>query len=229
MKSILAKPVYNLLIGGVVGAVIVGAVWFGVYRIQENSTIAQVGSTKISKVEFLAKTESTAGSQTLQQIITNQLIEDGASKYHMTASAQEIQTALTSLEQQNGISSQTQLDAALAASNLTMADLEKSLRIQVLEQKLAERNVTVSTKEIQDYYNQNKSQMAQSGKTPALKDVQAQIETTIKQSKAVPASQLLADLAKENSISIMDPKYTSVKTSIENTGNATSSTSTSGQ
>lgn len=230
MKSMLAKPVYSILIGGVAGAVIVGAVWYGVYMIRDHGgVIGQVGSTQISKSEFLAQTESAAGSQTLQQLISNQLIEYGASQYHMTASSQEIQTALTNLEQQNGISSQTQLEAALVASNLTMADIQKNLRVQVLEQKLAERNVTVTNQEIQDYYNQNKSQMAQSGKVPALKDVQAQIVSNIKQSKSIPVSELLASLAKEYPILIMDPKYNSVKTSIDNPTPTTPSPSSSGQ
>ena len=216
MNQVLKKPVYSLLIGGVVGALIMGAIWYAVYMIRNHGgVIAQVGTTSISRTEFLSQTESVAGSQTLQQMISNQLIQDGAKKYKMTASSQEMNTALQNLEQQNGITSSAQLQAVLAANNVTMAELQKNLRIQVLEQKLAERNVTVSNQEIQSYYNQNKSQLAQGGKVPPLSAVKTQIIDQIKQSKATPPDQLLADLAKQYPILIMDAKYNSVKTAIE--------------
>lgn len=216
MKQALKKPAVNLLIGGVVGALIMGAIWYAIYMIRDHGgVIAQVGTTPISRTEFLSQTESAAGLQTLQQLISNQLIEDGAKQYNITATSQEINTALQSLEQQNGITSTAQLQAVLAANNLTMADVQKSMKIQVLEQKLAERNVTVSNQEIQSYYDQNKSQMAQSGKVPPLSAVKSQVIAAIKQSKAVSSSQLLANLAKQYPILIMDSKYNSVKTTIE--------------
>lgn len=216
MKQALYKPVGTLLTGVIVGAVIVGAVWYGTFEVKNHGgAIAKVGNTPIMRTDFQTQMESAAGSQTLSQLVSNQLIEDGAKKYNITASQSDLKTALQNLEQQNNITSSTMLQAILSANHMTMADLNNNLKIQVLEQKLAERNITVSNTEIQNYYNQNKSQLAVGGKTPPLSAVKSQIVDAIKQSKAVAPSQLLANLAKEYPIQILDPKYSDVKTAIE--------------
>jgi foldase protein PrsA len=206
-----------MLIGIAIGAVIVGGVWYSEFMIRDHGgAVAKVGNVSISHPDFLSELESTQGSQTLSQLVQNQLIEYGATKYHITASQSDLDAALTSVKQQGNFTSDAQLQAALTANHLTMAQLQKNLRTQVLAKKLSERGITVSDKEIQDYYDKNKSQMATAGKTPALKDVKAQISDAIMQSKAIPPAQLLASLAKEDPIQIMDSQYSDVKTTIEN-------------
>ncbi len=217
MKQIIGKSVGNMLIGAAVGAIIVGGAWYATFMVRNHGgVIAKVGNNPISHSDFLSQVEKASGSQTLTQLINNQLVEDGAAKYHITVSQSEMDTALKGLEQQSNITSDAQLQAVLSANHVTMAELQKNLRTEVLEQKLSERNVTVSDKEIQDYYDKNKSQMAVSGHVPALKDVKGQISDALKQSKALSPQQLMANLAKEDSIQILDPTYASVKTSIEN-------------
>jgi len=229
MNNTLKNPISSLIIGLVVGAAIVGGVWYT--NLQTSSgggVMAKVGNTAISRVAFQTQLEATSGSSTLGQLISNQLIADGAKKYNVTASQSEINTALQSLEQQNNITSAAQLQAGLASAHMTMADLNTNLRYQVLEQKLASRNVTVTDKEIQDYYNKNKAQLSSSGKTPTLASVKTMIAAQIKQSKSTPAAQLLASLAKTDPIQILDKKYSSLKTTIENPAPATQSPTSTG-
>lgn len=90
-------------------------------------------------------------------LITQNLVELGSKKYHITASSQEINNALQNFEEQNGITTSSELQQALSENGMTLSELQNNLRIKVLEGKLAERNVSVTSAEIQTYYNQNKS------------------------------------------------------------------------
>lgn len=213
------NKLWPILAGGVGGAVIVGAVWGIVAQGHQNDPlVATVGSNQIHQSNFQDTMESMAGQQTLQQMITNQLIKDGAKAQKITASKQDMDNALQNLESQYGISNSTQLAQFLQANGVTQAQLNDILQVNILEQKLSEQGVTVSDKEIQDYYDQNKAAFTPQGsKTPQpLSAVKSQIVDQIKQSKAIPADQLLANLAKKDSIKIYDTKYSSIKTQLEN-------------
>lgn len=205
--------------GAVAGAVIVGAIW-GIVQHQHpaDPVVARVGQTNITHSKFLTEMESQSGTPTLTQLIEDQLIRDGAKSAKITASKQDVATALTNLEAQYGITGSSQLTQFLQSNGVTQAQLNNILEVQVLEGKLAQQGVTVSASEIQSYYNQNKANFIPSGsKTPApLSQVKSQIESQIKQSKATPAAQLLAKLAKKDNVVIYDAKYKSLKSTIEN-------------
>lgn len=212
--------------GAVAGAVIVGAVW-GIVQHQHptNPVVASVGQTKISHTTFMNQLESQGGTQTLTTLIEDQLITDGAKAANVTASKQDISNALQNLEAQYGISGSSQLAQFLQSNGVTQAQLNSILKVQVLEGKLASKGVTVSNSEIQSYYNQNKSSFTPQGsKTPEpLSKVKSAIVAQIKQSKATPAAQLLAQLAKKDKITIYDSKYQSLKSTIENPPSASPS------
>ncbi len=96
-----------------------------------------------------------AGSGTLTNLITQQLLADAAKKDHVVATSADIQAALTTLEQQNGITSTAQLQQALAQSNMTLSELYSQLKLQVLAQKIAQSKVKVTNTEIKQYYAKN--------------------------------------------------------------------------
>lgn len=202
-------------IGVGIGAVVVGGVWYGTYL--NHHIVAKVGNVPITRTQFISKVEAASGNQTMNQLISDQLIQEGAKKYHITASKSEIQQALKSIEAQNQIQNQAQLNQALSASGLTMAELNQSLRMQVLEQKLAERNVKVTNQALQTYFKQNIKNYTPKGKSaPPLSAVKSQVVKDYKQSQAQSPQVLLASLAKQFPIQIADSKYQSVKKSIEN-------------
>ena len=216
------KPLDKLwlvLAGGIGGAVIVGAVWGLIAHGQQNDPlVATVGAHQIHQSDFEAQMESMAGQQTLQQMIDNQLIKDGAKAQNITASKQDISTALQNLESQYGISSSAQLTQFLQTNGITQTQLNDILTVNVLEQKLSEQGITVTNTEIQNYYNQNKASFTPQGsKTPEpLSMVKSQIEQQLKQSKAVPSTQLLANLAKKEKVTVYNTKYSSIQTQLEN-------------
>ncbi|QQE77560.1 SurA N-terminal domain-containing protein [Alicyclobacillus sp. SO9] len=223
-------PLWSAVAAAVGGAVVVGAAWGTTAFLSRtgNHVIAKVGSTTITQAELANKLESTGGTQTLQQMIDNQLIKDGAKKYHLTATKAEVQSALSGMEAQYGISTTSELTSFLQQNHIQLNQLTAALKLQVLEQKLAERNVKVTNSEIQSYYNANKSQFTTTGqsKPQPLSKVKSQVVTAVKQSKAIPQSVLFSQLAKSDGLSILDSKYKSLNsqysgTSTVGTGNVT--------
>jgi foldase protein PrsA len=213
MKHITMQTAVFVGTGFATGALLVGVAWAATARFGgDNAVVATVGNTAITRAQVLQQAERSAGLQALQNIIVEQLIRDGANKYKLTATEQEIADALKQFKAQYDIASDDQLQSMLAQNNSTMSDLHNELELQVLAEKLGERNVTVSDKEIQDYYNKNKQQFATPGSSriPPLSEVKDQIVAAIKQSKAEPLDQLLAELAKEDPISVVDSRYQAV-------------------
>lgn len=209
---------WSWIYGAIGGAAVVGAVWIGVSTTHQTDPVtAKVGNTAIRHSQLTSKLEAASGSTMLEEMIADQLITDGAKKYNLTASKQDLAKAQQSIESQYGITSSAQLSALLAQNNMTQSAFNEMLKVQVLEQKLAERGITVTNQEIQSYYNSHKSSFTPSGsKTPQpLSAVKTQIVDAIKQSKATPSAQLLAQLAKQDPITIYDKQYDSVKTQLE--------------
>lgn len=158
MKSV--KRFLPPVVGAAAGAVIVGGVWFGTYMVRgNNSVVATVGKTAITRGQLINESEAYAGSSMLSELISNQLLEDAAAKQKITATQAEINQELQSIEEQNGITSQAQLEQALQQSNMSMTDFMNQIKVSVLAQKLSEAKVKVTNEEIQTYYNQNKSSL----------------------------------------------------------------------
>lgn len=145
------------MIGGTcLGAAIVGMSWVvSATQGQSGPVIATVGSAAIHSTTLDKQMAKTVGTATLTNLVTQQLLTDAAKKDHVVATPSDIQTALATLEHQNGITSTAQLQQALAQSNMTLSELQSQLKWQVLAQKIAASQVKVTNAEIKQYYTKN--------------------------------------------------------------------------
>lgn len=184
MKSKLIVPA----VSAIIGAAIVGGVW-GIQSTVSNNenAVASVGGNAITHADIQSMAEQVSGSQVLSQLITNQLVTNAAKAQNLTATTSEVNNDLTSLEMQNGITNDSQLQQALAQTHMTKADLLDELKIQVLEEKLAQNKVNVTDKQISDYYAKNKTALATPA-TVSLSDIvvntKAQAQTVLSLLKA---------------------------------------------
>lgn len=212
--EVLAKMHWLSAVGGLaVGAVVVGAAWEITHIMTKSGpVVASVGSTVIHRPEFDQRLDQSGGSQTLSSMIETQLIKDAASKAGVTATTAQINQLKQSIEAQNGMTSDSALQTALASSGVTMSQFTDELRVQVLAQNIAESKVKVTDAQIQNYYNANKKSL----NNKPLAQVKSQITQSLKQQGAESVQQLLAQLAKTDPITINDPSFASVKTNIEN-------------
>lgn len=220
-------------IGGVLcGAIVMGGIW-GITSMghgtaqaagSSSAAVATVNGQTISHATLQNTLLSQYGSQTLTGMIENRLVQDAAKADKITASQSDVQNAEAGIEAEYNISGSAELASFLQQQGMTNAQFQTMLKNDVLEEKLATRGIKVTNKEIAAYYKANKSQFIPSGsKTAApLSEVKSQIVADIEQSKAVPASTLLADLAKKYHLTVPAKEFQAVKTAIEDPAPTTS-------
>lgn len=157
--EMLEKLQWGTLIGGLcIGAVLTGAAWEGTHIATKNGpVIATVGGKPIHQAQFDNSVAATVGSSALTNLIEQQLIDDAAKKDGVYATASAVNKLKQSIETQNGITSNAQLQSALSSSGMTMAQFNNQLKTEVLAQQVAQHDVKVTSAQIQSYYNSNKA------------------------------------------------------------------------
>lgn len=149
------------------------------YKFKSVFVAATVNGQPVTRLEVVNQLEKEGGKQVLDTIITNDLILQEAQKEKVTASQSEISAQINQITQ-NLKSQGEDLNTALAAQGMSQQDLNDQIKLQILVQKMAGKNVTVTDQEAQDYFNQNKSAYPKGAK---FADVKAQIVDTLKQQK----------------------------------------------
>jgi peptidyl-prolyl cis-trans isomerase SurA len=99
---------------------------------------------------------SQVGRDVMQQTFREMLLESFAAQNAVVTSEQEVDGAIQGTMEQRGIKSLDELQQALAASNMTMDDLRRSLRQELLLSGVVRREVTgkieVPEDELRSYY-----------------------------------------------------------------------------
>jgi len=146
---------------------------------------AVVNGQPISRLEVVQQAEKQSGKQTLDTLVRDALIEQEAKKENVSVSDQEVNTEITTL--QNNLKKQGQtLDQVLATQGMSQDDLRRLIRLDKLVQKMVGKNVKVSDQEINDYIAKNKDTLPTADDATLKKQVKAQL-TQQKTNEAVQA------------------------------------------
>lgn len=121
--------------------------------------VASVNGTDISKAELYDKLVEAGGEATLQNLITNTLVDQEAKKANITVTDADITAEIEDLKKQFG--GEEALNNALQQSSMTLDDLKKQMPMQVKIRKLVEPKVTVTDDEITKYFDENKASFNQ--------------------------------------------------------------------
>lgn len=140
---------------------------------------ATVNGKPVSRMSVVAQLEKEGGKTVLDNLVTNELVLQEAQKEKVTASPAEI-TAQISQITENLKAQGQDLNSALAAQGMTQSDLNDQIKLQILVQKMAGKGITVTDKEVSDYFNQNISSYPKGTK---LDSVSAQIKSDLEQQK----------------------------------------------
>lgn len=176
------KPNKKQVVVALILVVIVGAL----YYFRSVFVAATVNGHQISRVELIKELEKEGGSQALDALITKRLILDEAKKQNIKAEKADIDKQIVTIEEQLKAQDQT-LESALAVRGMTRQDLEDQLEVQVLIQKLLEKEVTITDEEVDTYIKENKSTDS--------KDI---VKETLKQQKLADKFQTWIDGLKTN-------------------------------
>ncbi len=138
------------------------------YRFKAVFIAATVNGQPISRLSVVEQLEKEGGKNVLDNLITNSLVLQEADKEHVTATPQEISAETDKIS--NNLKTQGQdLDQALAQQGMTRKDLGDQVKLQILVQKMAGKNVQVTDQEAQDYFKQNQSNYPKGAKFDSVK------------------------------------------------------------
>jgi len=135
---------------------------------------AVVNGQPISRLEVVQQAEKQSGKQTLDTLVRDALIEQEAKKENITVSDQEVNSEITTL--QNNLKKQGQtLDQVLATQGMSQNDLKRLIRLDKLVQKMVGKNVKVSDQQVNDYISKNKDTLPNADEATLKKQVKAQL------------------------------------------------------
>lgn len=145
----------------VLGLVAIGAAW----TYSDLRAVAKVNSTSITWKEFHSALEKQSGRQLLAQMIREELIRQGAAKYGIQVTDEQVAAEIDGLKAQFG--SDASLEQALSQYGMTLDDLRHQIRVNLLLEAIASKDVTVSDDEVKKYYDEHKEDFKEPEKVKA--------------------------------------------------------------
>ncbi len=147
--------------------------------------VATVNGQPITSVALINEMEKESGKQSLNSLVSEMLITQEARKRNVIITDKDINSQTRTLE--DSLSTQGQsLDSILAQRGMTKNDLRDQIRIQLMVDKMLGSKIKVTDKEINDYYNKNKSSLPP---TIDEKTAKTNIKQQLKQQKIASAFQ----------------------------------------
>lgn len=165
----------------VVYGLLVLALGLAIYFGGKTFFVASVNGRLISRLSVVNALEKQGGKKTLDVLIVKSLINQEAKKRKVSATVKEIEDELAKIEKSVTAQGST-LDAVLAQEGMTKDSLADEIRLQVLVKKMVGQDIKVSDKEIDDYIDSQREQMALLGSEmtaenePSRDDVSAQLK-----------------------------------------------------
>lgn len=149
--SIVIKKNYALI--SVV--ILIGLGLVGAYMLNRWLVVAQVNGKSISRLDYIREMEAQVGEQTLNQLVTQELIYQQAQVEGVTVPVEEVDAEIQAVRenlQQQG----QDLDQLLALQGMSEAQLREQIELQKLVAKLANTQEEVSEEELQAYIEENR-------------------------------------------------------------------------
>lgn len=193
------SDIRKLLVIVLVTAVV--AVWATVgminYLGSSGKAVASVDGKKITEAEFIKALKEGAGRPILDQLISEILIENAAATEKISISQEDIDNRLAEIR--SAYPSEDFFKAALKQNNLTEQTLKERIRLNLVLEALATRDVTVTDDELRQYYDENTDEFVKPEQVHArhiLVNTREEAEEILKQ---LQGGSDFAELAKERS------------------------------
>ncbi len=134
--------------------------------------MAVVNGVRIPKSEFYDRLEKAYGGASVT-LIEEELIKQNASKEGVTASDSEIDERVGEIETQIG--GREALDSALLANNITLEDLRRQIRLDILTTKLLESKVEYTEDDVKAFFESYKGALYPSEENVTYEDKKDEI------------------------------------------------------
>lgn len=153
------------VLGLILGLVILASLYFlrGVF------VAATVNGKPISRLALVKELEKQNGKETLNSLVTKELIFQEAAKQKVTVSDKDIDAEVKKIEESVAKQGQN-LDELLKAQNLTRDSFRQQLKLEKTIQALIGKDVVVTDKEVEEYIANNKESFPTDAKVEDLKE-----------------------------------------------------------
>lgn len=151
----------------------------GIYFFKSLFIAATVNGQPISRLQVVQELEKQSGKQTLESLVTKNLILQEMEKKNITVSNEEVASEIKKIEDALKQQGRT-LSDALSQQGLTRPELEEQLKIQKMIEKLFSKDAVVSDKEVEAYIEENKDALPADQEESVLKTT---IKEQLKQQK----------------------------------------------
>ncbi len=142
----------------IIGAGIILVTLFALFYFKGLFIAATVNGQPISRFSVVSALEKQSGKQTLESMIVKTLILQEAKKQSITISKSDLDQEIKKIEVQ--ISSQGQnLDQLLLTQGMSRKDLTQQIEIQKIAEKLVEKDIKITDKEVEKYIEDNKGSL----------------------------------------------------------------------
>ena len=159
--------------------------------------VAIVNGQPISRIAVISQLEKQSGKQAVSSLITQVLILQEAKKKNIDVSKQEVDDMANKLAADLKKQGQD-LDKALSLQGMTRKDLGGQLKIKKMVEKIFDKDIKVTDKEISDFVDKNKASIPQGMKGEELKA--SAKEQLMQQKLSTKVQSWLADLQKKAKI-----------------------------
>jgi hypothetical protein len=157
------------------------AIWF----LRDQVIVAMVNGKPITRFKVINELEKQGASQVLDSLVTMELVNQAIKEAGITVDEQEITDQMTEIEE--SLSAQDQdLDDILAMQNLTRADVEKDIKLNLQVDKILADKIQITEEEVMDYFETNKEFL---GEDASFEDMKEDIEAQVIQEKRAEAQQ----------------------------------------
>ncbi|MEW9701142.1 peptidyl-prolyl cis-trans isomerase [Paenibacillus sp. SI8] len=120
---------------------------------QAEKAVAKVNGVNISTNQLYEAMVTSGGAQTLDALISDEIINQEGQKAGLQVTDADINEELASV--QSSFGSDAEFQQTLTSYGMTLDDLKKNMKSQVLLKKLLLPQVNITDEDIQKYYNDN--------------------------------------------------------------------------
>lgn len=139
--------------------------------------VAMVNGRPISHFSLISKLEKSSGKQTLEQLVTQQLIVGELNKKKVNITDDELSAGIKKIEDQIAGQGST-LDQALASQNMTRADLREQMSINLRVEKFFSDQIQVGDDEVAKYIKDHKVSVPKGQEAQFKEQIRSQLKSS---------------------------------------------------